>query len=311
MADREVGEAQPMVLAQAFERPWCRERQRATRAVMSVWCSMMQGHASITSHRVGARRGADCGLAEASGRVKHMVQRWCRQRVWHGGRALAIRRGLGSFTAYAAHGAVVAWRASALLAPGGEYRLCWCAAGAGHCTAADDFLVDVGSLALRGPAPMAQARTCVSGRECEVLGLAGLHLSADDRLMVLQTCGVSSGGVAGRLCRGMLGGGSRRPEPEARAESATRADDLRRGEPRGPSRGAEAEPAATRAEGSLTSRPALQSRAARGEAWRGSAARRVEPRVVEPGRGTRIWLQPSRVELGRCGARQGESWGRR
>lgn len=52
----------------------------------------------------------------------------------------------------------------ALLLDGGEYRLCWCGAGAGACEARAEHRVDMGGLAVVGPAPLAaQHRTCVSG----------------------------------------------------------------------------------------------------------------------------------------------------
>ncbi|CAK9109826.1 Alpha-agarase [Durusdinium trenchii] len=100
---------------------------------------------------------------------------------------------------------------------GGIYRLCWCTipgaeehageaalvSAAGQCSAAEDFLVDVGALTLIGPGPqpnlltswtasvepLVQQRTCISGLECDIHGLTGTHLSTQDSFMVLNTCG--------------------------------------------------------------------------------------------------------------------------
>ena len=102
-------------------------------------------------------------------------------------------------------------------AQGGQYRICWCATtfrdnttsnasnststisgnrdqGVGYrCTAAEDFVVDVGELVVVGPSPVAtQDRTCVAGRECRFNALTGPHLSEDDAIVVLDTCGVGS-----------------------------------------------------------------------------------------------------------------------
>lgn len=38
-------------------------------------------------------------------------------------------------------------------------------------------------------------RTCISGRDCELRGLLGQHLSAADRLAVLSTCGGEGGAL--------------------------------------------------------------------------------------------------------------------
>ena len=72
-------------------------------------------------------------------------------------------------------------------ASGGQYRLCWC--GGHPCESVLDLKVDMGRLTIVGPAPRAQHRTCVSGQTCSVDGIVGHHLSADDFVMVLDTCG--------------------------------------------------------------------------------------------------------------------------
>ncbi|CAK9087977.1 unnamed protein product [Durusdinium trenchii] len=119
---------------------------------------------------------------------------------------------------------------------GGIYRLCWCTipgaeehageaalvSAAGQCSAAEDFLVDVGALTLIGPGPqpnlltswtasvepLVQQRTCISGLECDIHGLTGTHLSTQDSFMVLNTCGhhaiiprLSQGGAASSLSK--------------------------------------------------------------------------------------------------------------
>ena len=75
---------------------------------------------------------------------------------------------------------------------GGEYRLCWCAAGFA-CSAANDFVVDVGAFSVIGircsDSDCLTDRTCVSGQPCNVDGIQGLHLTALDRIAILDTCG--------------------------------------------------------------------------------------------------------------------------
>ena len=82
------------------------------------------------------------------------------------------------------------WGDSLLSAPGGTYRMCWCA---GHrldnsprpCEAASDFMVDVGALAINGPAGD-QAWSCDTSRPCSIYGLRGAGLTADDKLLVKE-----------------------------------------------------------------------------------------------------------------------------
>ena len=80
----------------------------------------------------------------------------------------------------------ISWGDAAHTAVGGQYRLCWCSAFA-KCDVAQNFVVDVGGLLLIGPIP--QDRTCISGQTCFMKALPGYHLQADDRLLVLDTCG--------------------------------------------------------------------------------------------------------------------------
>ena len=73
--------------------------------------------------------------------------------------------------------------------------MCWCTVRAWQdqpvsaCDRADRFTVDVGALTVIGPSPLHQAYTCVSGQPCGLHGLSGLHLTPDDMMMILDTCG--------------------------------------------------------------------------------------------------------------------------
>ena len=76
-----------------------------------------------------------------------------------------------------------------LTASGGIYRLCWCASR--DCSTANSFVVDAGKLELLGVSRI-QDRTCMSGRTCEIDGILGHHISNDDFLQILETCGIAS-----------------------------------------------------------------------------------------------------------------------
>ena len=86
----------------------------------------------------------------------------------------------------------IQWRGSALSAPGGQYRLCWCGttgANASNATATpDDCGVDAGELTIIGVSPLEQHRTCISGQSCSVTGITGQSLSSEDAFMILHTC---------------------------------------------------------------------------------------------------------------------------
>jgi hypothetical protein len=56
------------------------------------------------------------------------------------------------------------------------------------CSTSESFRVDVGELFVVGVSPVAQHRTCVSGRLCVLDGIVGHGLSTGDRLAVLDTC---------------------------------------------------------------------------------------------------------------------------
>ena len=88
-----------------------------------------------------------------------------------------------------------AYFAGNLIWPGGTYQLCWCrpvlASGA-YCTSPIDFAAGAGRLHLLGPSPYQQHRTCISGRACPAQAVAGYGLSADDRVLLLETCGERS-----------------------------------------------------------------------------------------------------------------------
>lgn len=100
------------------------------------------------------------------------------------------------------------WGSTALTAPGGVYRLCWCAGGF-TCSQSEDFKMDVGELHLIGPRlvgpfvtpqtlphnlaaigphnPLSQDRTCVAGQTCALDGFTGHMLQDGDRVLLLDT----------------------------------------------------------------------------------------------------------------------------
>ena len=89
---------------------------------------------------------------------------------------------------------------------GGEYRLCWCAAGY-KCSDASDFVVDVGIFTVAGIENLESGhtcmgrsdRTCISGQPCNVDGIQGLHLTDMDKVAILDTCGVPASNVASNM----------------------------------------------------------------------------------------------------------------
>ena len=83
------------------------------------------------------------------------------------------------------------WTTS-VFAPGGQYRLCWCAQGQ-TCTTMPDFRLDLGALAILGPSPLQQDRSCVAGQHCEMDAISGF--SIEGWLMVLETCGQATLGL--------------------------------------------------------------------------------------------------------------------
>lgn len=99
-------------------------------------------------------------------------------------------------------GAAAAWPPL----PGGEYRLCWCSshspaklrdAMAGNasgtpCASGAAFVVDFGSLLVRGPRSADAAGTCVAGHTCAIHGLLGAGLSTADSVVALDTCGLAA-----------------------------------------------------------------------------------------------------------------------
>ena len=92
---------------------------------------------------------------------------------------------------------IVSWGQAPVTAPGGSYRICWCAAGQ-VCSAAEDFAIDMGRLTLLGPVPLASAATCVAGRACVVNGISGNILTSADAGILLDTCGLpATSGLAG------------------------------------------------------------------------------------------------------------------
>jgi hypothetical protein len=137
---------------------------------------------------------------------KVLVMDTCARRAMQGGFSLVSITGSGArFLAQPAP-----------LVFGGEYRLCWCsgalnkdlnytsmeiseasgnssaAAQQYRCSLSEHFKVDFGTITLRGPYPLSQAFTCISGQTCSIDGITGMHLQDGDRMSMLDTCGVSS-----------------------------------------------------------------------------------------------------------------------
>ena len=106
-------------------------------------------------------------------------------------------------TVISSSGRTISWGDAKATAAGGQYRLCWCTGDrAQHgegvdgtsdfaCQVPSDYLVDAGRLTMVGPAPLIQHRTCVSGQTCVLDSIIGQHLTSADRLVILDTCGVS------------------------------------------------------------------------------------------------------------------------
>ncbi|CAK9087975.1 unnamed protein product [Durusdinium trenchii] len=80
--------------------------------------------------------------------------------------------------------------------PGGQYRLCWCSGEHFSCSSQESFRIDVGDLTVIGIAPLAQHRTCLSGRSCFLKEITGTGLSSDDVLFALETCGQDNASLA-------------------------------------------------------------------------------------------------------------------
>ena len=97
----------------------------------------------------------------------------------------------GTFSRAVEHAGVTFLAQVAQTTAGGVYRLCWCSTG-GHCDLASAYQVDIGSLAVLGPTPLGQERTCITGQTCKLYGIAGLGMPATDRFAVLDTCGEAS-----------------------------------------------------------------------------------------------------------------------
>ena len=77
--------------------------------------------------------------------------------------------------------------------PGGEFRLCWCAAGF-DCSSQSSFRVDFGVLKIFAPFPLEQHRTCVAGQTCQMDSLLGSGPSNifNTHVSILNTCGMTS-----------------------------------------------------------------------------------------------------------------------
>ena len=80
------------------------------------------------------------------------------------------------------------WNEETDVASGGQYRLCWCAAGF-VCNNLGDFVVDLGRLTVNGPEPTSQHRTCVAGQTCVIDDFLIRGQGDGDRVMIMDTCG--------------------------------------------------------------------------------------------------------------------------
>jgi hypothetical protein len=102
----------------------------------------------------------------------------------------------GIFTTDRSGASVEFGSSSVVTAAGGQYRLCWCAGGF-DCAIAERYVKDIGQLTIRGPnveddPPPSNPRTCVAGQTCAIDSILGHLLSTDDRVLILETCGVPS-----------------------------------------------------------------------------------------------------------------------
>ena len=136
---------------------------------------------------------------------------------------------MGSHVEVTASGAVVHWGTSPHTAPGGVYKLCWCTNRPSHgnlstvdlCATPSSFVSSVGNLALRGPAPLSQDRTCISGKTCKVTGIQGhLFSFGQDAVMVLDTC-AKLGSSAYAIQASLESGGVLKFEPQIQLYGGT------------------------------------------------------------------------------------------
>ncbi|CAJ1334070.1 unnamed protein product, partial [Effrenium voratum] len=96
------------------------------------------------------------------------------------------------------NGTTITWAGAdtaPLTAPGGFYKLCWCAASQTCTRSGSNFRVEYGQLYIVGPAPLTQSKTCLSGEYCNVTDYSGYGLNDGDRLMISSQCGDASGVV--------------------------------------------------------------------------------------------------------------------
>ena len=88
-------------------------------------------------------------------------------------------------------------------AAGGLYRLCWQAGlllnGTGSVAPDGEAWIDMGTFTLVGPSTDA-TYTCLSGQTCQVDGLLGQYLTANDSFLVMETC-ASDLNLVGGVCK--------------------------------------------------------------------------------------------------------------
>ena len=94
-------------------------------------------------------------------------------------------------TEHSNFGNSVSWGPLRATAPGGQYRLCWCAATS-KCSSPTDYVVDSGELHIIGP-NLYQMQQCYPGVTCSFEDFLGYGLQNGERIMVLDVCGLGAG----------------------------------------------------------------------------------------------------------------------
>mmetsp|Transcript_65231 Transcript_65231/g.155809 ORF Transcript_65231/g.155809 Transcript_65231/m.155809 type:complete len:1874 (+) Transcript_65231:103-5724(+) len=81
------------------------------------------------------------------------------------------------------------WGTTAVSAPGGLYRLCWCNGTETSCTLQGDFFVPIGTLHVSGlrPGQDQAVYSCVAGMPCSISGVDGYGLSNTHRMVILPS----------------------------------------------------------------------------------------------------------------------------
>ena len=149
----------------------------------------LQGPSSSEQHRTCVS-GRTCAVEGLQGEGLSDYDSYLIQDTCGSDQILEAAANAGKSVQVLASGAVVRWDIPHTFA-GGLYQLCWCGAATNvsTCTTGEEHLSTVGSLALRGPAPLEQDRTCISGHNCKLKDFAGYLMDwSGDAVMVLSTC---------------------------------------------------------------------------------------------------------------------------